>query len=103
MLLHKSGLVGSCAIFSATFMSSGRTKPKTVYEFFHSLWFAKLMKNSGPEPNHATDPLVIRGQSSLAILSNIIPCASSVPWIRAKGGPNDAYTETQTHNKLNDY
>lgn len=103
MLLHMFALVGSRAIFSATSMSSGRTKPNTVYAFFHSLWFAKLMKNSGPEPTHATDPLVIRGQSSLGILLNIIPCASSVPWISAKGGPNEAYTDIQLKKVNNNY
>ena len=93
MLLQTSGLVGSCAIFSTSSISSGRTEPKTVYAFFHSLWLAKLIKNSGPEPTHATDPLLIVGQASVGISLKIVPRASSVPWISAKGGPNGAYID----------
>lgn len=86
-LLQTSCLVGSRAILSAISISSGRTKPKTVYTFFHSLWLAKLMKNSGPEPTHATDPLLMVEQTSNGISLNAILCVSSDPWIKANGGP----------------
>lgn len=49
------------------------------------------MKNSGPEPIHATDPLLILGHASICILLNVTPWASIVPWINAKGGPKGAY------------
>lgn len=86
-LLQTSCLVGSRAILSAISISSGRTIPKTVYTFFHSLWLAKLMKNSGPEPTHATDPLLMVEQTSNGISLNVILCVSSDPWIKANGGP----------------
>lgn len=90
MLLQTSSLVGSCEIFSAISMSSGRTEPKTVYAFFHSTWLARLIKNSGPEPIHAIDPLRMIGQTSVGISLKMVPWASSVPCISAKGGPNGA-------------
>lgn len=86
-----SDFVGSSAIFSAIPMSSGRTEPKTVYEFFHSWWFARLIKNSGPEPTHATEPLLIKGHTSLGISLKVVPWASSVPWINPNGGPKGAW------------
>lgn len=89
-LFQTSGFVRRWAIFSAIFMSSGSTEPKTVYEFFHSSWFARLMKNSGPEPIHATEPLLMVGQSSVGIFLNLVPTVSRVPWINANGGPNIA-------------
>ena len=79
MLFQTSDLVGSCAIFSAISMSSGRTEPNTVYEFFHSSWFARLIKNSGPEPIQATDPLLMVGQASVRIFLNGVPWASRIP------------------------
>lgn len=91
ILLQTSGLVGRCAIFSTISISSGRTKPKTVYAFRHSLWLAKLIKNSGPEPTHAIEPLFMVGHASVGISLNIVPWASSVPWTSANGGPNEAY------------
>ena len=91
ILFQTSDLVGSWAIFSAISMSSGRTEPNTVYACFHSWWFARLMKNSGPEPIHATEPLLIIGHSSVGIFLNIIPWGSSVPWISPKGGPKGAW------------
>lgn len=87
MLCQTSDFVGSCAIFSTISMSSGRTEPNTVYAPRHSSWLARLIKNSGPEPTQATDPLLIVGQSSFGFFLNMVPCASRVPWIRAKGGP----------------
>lgn len=90
MLLQTSSLVGSCEIFSAISMSSGRTEPKTVYAFFHSTWLARLIKNSGPVPTHAIDPLLMAGQNSFGISLKMVPWASSVPCISAKGGPNGA-------------
>jgi hypothetical protein len=84
-------LVGSCVIFSAISMSSGRTKPNTVYAFFHSKWLARLIKKPGPEPTQATDPLLMLWLPSLGISLNIIPWASSDPCISAKGGPKGAY------------
>lgn len=72
-------------------MSSGRTEPKTVYAFFHSWWFARLIKNSGPEPIQATEPLLIVGQTSVGIFLNGLPMASNVPWTSANGGPYEAY------------
>lgn len=87
-LLQTSCLVGSREIFSATSMSSARTEPKTVYAFFHSTWLAKLMKNSGPEPTHAIDPLLMVGQNSVGTSLKMVPWASSVPCISPKGGPN---------------
>lgn len=89
-LFQTSDKVGSVAIFSATSMSSGRTEPKTVYSCFHSEWSAKLIKNSGPEPIKATEPLLKMGQSSMGSLLNGVPCASNVPWINANGGPKPA-------------
>jgi len=89
-LFQTSGKVGSVAIFSATCMSSGRTEPKTVYSCFHSEWSAKLIKNSGPGPIKATEPLRKIGQSSTGSLLNGVPCASNVPWINANGGPKPA-------------
>jgi hypothetical protein len=50
-----------------------------VYAFFHSWWFARLMKNSGPEPIHATEPLLMIGQASVGIFLNVVPRGSSVP------------------------
>lgn len=91
ILFQTSAVVGSWAIFSAMFMSSGRTEAKTVYSFFHSSWFARLIKNSGPEPIHATEPLLMVGQTSVGIFLNITPWASSVPWTSAKGGPKGAW------------
>lgn len=70
MLFQTSGLVGSRAIFSAISMSSGRIEPNTVYTLFHSWWFARLMKNSGPEPTHATEPRFMYGQTSTGIFLN---------------------------------
>ena len=95
-LFQTSGKVGSVAIFSATFMSSGRTEPKTVYSCFHSEWSAKLIKNSGPGPIKATEPLLRIGQSSTGSLLNGVPCASNVPWINANGGPKPA-CKIRTH------
>lgn len=91
MLLQTSVLVGSWDIFSKTAISSDRTYPNTVYLFSHSLWLARLMKNSGPEPTQATDPLLMEGQDSFGISLNVDPSALSVPWISAKGGPKEAY------------
>lgn len=91
MLFQTSDLVGSWAIFSAIFISSGRTEPNTVYAFFHSWWLARLIKNSGPEPTQATEPLLIVGQTSFGIFLNVVPWASNVPWIKAKGGPYGAW------------
>lgn len=76
-------------------MSSDRTEPKTVYGFLHSSWSARLMKNSGPEPTHATDPLLMVGQYSFGISLNIDPGDSNVPWISAKGGPYGVYINIQ--------
>lgn len=53
------------------------------------------MKNSGPEPTHATDPLLMVGQYSFGISLNVEPIDSNVPWISAKGGPNEAYINIQ--------
>lgn len=99
ILFQTSDLVGSWAIFSAISMSSGRTEPKTVYAFFHSWWLARLMKNSGPEPTQATEPLLMYGHSSVGIFLNDVPWASSVPWIIAKGGPKGAWKKTQKNKK----
>lgn len=60
-------------------MSSGRTEPKTVYSFFHSSWFARLMKNSGPDPIQATDPLLMDKQASVGILGIDASWAARVP------------------------
>lgn len=98
MLCQFSDFVGSCAIFSTNSMSSGRTEPNTVYAFRHSSWLARLIKNSGPEPTQAIDPLLMAGQSSHGFFLNMTPCASRVPWIRAKGGPYGAYKHTRTEN-----
>lgn len=91
ILFQTSEVVGSWAIFSAMFISSGRTEAKTVYSFFHSSWFARLMKNSGPEPIHATEPLLKVGQTSVGNFLNVAPWASNVPWTSAKGGPKGAW------------
>lgn len=98
MLLHRSDLVGSWAIFSAMTMSSDKTEPKTVYVLCHSSWLARLMKNSGPDPTHATDPLLIDRHASIGTFLNGTPSASSVPWIRAYGGPNEAWSEQKSRN-----
>lgn len=91
MLYQTSDIVGSSAIFSTIFMSSGRTEPNTVYGVRHSSWLAKLIKNSGPEPTQATEPLLMVAHSSLGILLNMIPWALRVPWITPNGGPYGAY------------
>jgi hypothetical protein len=78
-LAHTSGFDGRLEIFSAISISSGRTKPKTVYDLFHSWWSARLTKNSGPCPTHATEPRFILGQASLGISLKTIPSASNVP------------------------
>lgn len=101
ILFQTSGVVGSWAIFSTISMSSGRTEPNTVYAFFHSWWFARLMKNSGPEPIQATEPLLIIGHTSVGILLNVIPWGSSFPWINAKGGPKGAWESHKTRLSYN--
>jgi len=52
------------------------------------------MKNSGPEPTHATAPLLMVGQASGGILLKVTPPASSVPWISANGGPKEAWKDS---------
>lgn len=95
-LAHTSSFDERPEIFSAISISSGRTKPKTVYDPFHSWWLARLMKNSGPSPTHAIEPRFILGQASFGISLKTIPSASNVPWINAYGGPKEAYA---IHNK----
>lgn len=100
MLLQTSRWVGSWEIFSKIAISSDRTEPNTAYSFFHSLWLARLIKNSGPEPSHVIDPLLMPGHNSFGISLNIVPWASNVPWIRAKGGPNKAYINNKIHRHI---
>ena len=79
MLFQTSGLEGSCAILLAISMSSGRIEPNTLYAFFHSRWFARLMKNYGLEPIHAIESLLMIWLVYVGIFLNVVPRGSSVP------------------------
>jgi hypothetical protein len=90
MLFQTFGLEGSCAILSTIFMSSGRIEPNTMYAFFHSWWFARLMKNYGSGPIHATEPLLMIGQAYVGIFLNVVPGVPVFLELVQKEGQNES-------------